>query len=46
MAAEVALLSRNIRVIGQAYGQQAKQAFGARVLVGKFGDGEVERSGK
>uniref|UniRef100_H2YFZ9 G8 domain-containing protein n=1 Tax=Ciona savignyi TaxID=51511 RepID=H2YFZ9_CIOSA len=34
MRAEVALLTRNIKIVGEVYDQIDKQAFGARVLVG------------
>ena len=33
---EVALLSRNIRIIGQEYQDQEKDGFGARVIVSRF----------
>jgi len=36
ISAEVGLLSRNIRVIGQSYAEIGEEQFGARVLVSKF----------
>ena len=36
IAAEVGLLSHNIKVIGESYPEQQKQAFGARILVGTY----------
>ena len=36
IAAEVGLLSHNIKVIGESYPEQQEQAFGARVLVGTY----------
>ena len=36
MAAEVGLLSRNIRIIGAEYPDIETEAFGARVLVGTY----------
>ena len=36
IAAEVGLLSHNIKVIGESYPEQQEQAFGARILVGKY----------
>jgi len=42
MAAEVGLLTRNIKIIGEEYTQQLDEAFGARMLVGSFTeDGET-----
>lgn len=35
-AAEVGLLTRNIKIIGEDYVQQVDEAFGARVLVGSY----------
>uniref|UniRef100_A0A3B4AFD8 Uncharacterized protein n=1 Tax=Periophthalmus magnuspinnatus TaxID=409849 RepID=A0A3B4AFD8_9GOBI len=34
LAADVALLSRNIKIIGEEYADMTKESFGARVLVG------------
>lgn len=36
IAAEVGLLSHNIKVIGESYPEQQKEAFGARILVGTY----------
>ena len=36
MAAEVGLLTRNVKIIGEEYPEQINQAFGARVIVGQF----------
>ena len=36
IAAEVGLLSHNIKIIGESYPEQREQAFGARVLVGTY----------
>uniref|UniRef100_A0A3P8VF56 PKHD1 like 1, tandem duplicate 2 n=1 Tax=Cynoglossus semilaevis TaxID=244447 RepID=A0A3P8VF56_CYNSE len=36
LAADVALLSRNIKVMGQEYGNMNEESFGARVLVGTY----------
>jgi hypothetical protein len=36
ISAEVGLLSRNIRIIGQSYPEIGEEQFGARVLVSKF----------
>ena len=38
MAAEVGLLTRNIKVIGEPYPDQLSEAFGARMLVGTYQD--------
>jgi TRAP-type mannitol/chloroaromatic compound transport system substrate-binding protein len=38
MAAEVGLLTRNIKIIGDVYPTQQTDAFGARVLVGTYED--------
>ena len=45
-AAEVGLLSRNIKIIGGTYDKLLKQAFGARVLVGKYNYEGQDYSGK
>ena len=36
MAAEVGLLTRNVKIIGNDYPKLQEQAFGARTLVGKY----------
>ena len=46
LAAEVGLLSRNVKIVGQSYGNQDKQAFGARVVVGKSSDGTKVSTGR
>ena len=33
LAAEVGLLTRNIKIIGEPYAKQDKEAFGARVII-------------
>lgn len=35
MAAEVGLLTRNIKIEGGAYAKQESQSFGARIVVGR-----------
>ena len=45
LAAEVGLLTRNIKIIGAEYPLQQQQAFGARVLVGAYVQGEHEYIG-
>ena len=39
---EVALLTRNIKIIGQEYEDQEKDGFGARVIVSRFADKDNE----
>ncbi|XP_033759106.1 fibrocystin-L-like [Pecten maximus] len=39
MSAEVGLLTRNIKICGERYSDQDKQAFGGRVLIGTNDDG-------
>ena len=46
MAAEVGLLTRNVKIIGEDYPKLQKQAFGARVLVGKYSNGGDEYIGE
>ena len=43
LAAEVGLLTRNVKIVGQEYADQAEQAFGVRVLVGQAIDIEDEQ---
>ena len=38
MAAEVGLLTKNIKIVGEDYGDLQSEAFGARVLVGTYYD--------
>ena len=45
IAAEVGLLSRNIRIIGEDYPENVEEEFGARVLVGKFTQDNVDYRG-
>ena len=45
MAAEVGLLSRNIRIIGSEYNKLFIDSFGARVLVGTYGLGDAIQQG-
>ena len=45
LAAEVGLLSRNIRIIGEDYPENVDEEFGARVLVGKFEQDKIEYRG-
>ncbi|KAJ0003487.1 hypothetical protein NQD34_008585, partial [Periophthalmus magnuspinnatus] len=46
LAADVALLSRNIKIIGEEYADMTKESFGARVLVGSFSFGGIDYKGK
>ncbi|KAI8520672.1 Fibrocystin-L [Branchiostoma belcheri] len=46
MAAEVGLLTRNVKVIGDDYGKLFKESFGARVMISKFATEEREYIGK
>ena len=45
MRAEVGLLTRNVKVIGDDYSLMTQEAFGARIVVGRTseGDGHVGR---
>ena len=45
IAAEVGLLSRNIRIVGEDYPENVEEEFGARVLVGKFTQDDVDYRG-
>lgn len=45
MAAEVGLLTRNVKVIGEDYGKLQEQSFGGRILVGDFFDGHQQWTG-
>lgn len=40
MAAEVGLLTRNIKIEGGAYAKQESQSFGARIVVGRGAEGK------
>uniref|UniRef100_A0A3B5MPJ0 G8 domain-containing protein n=1 Tax=Xiphophorus couchianus TaxID=32473 RepID=A0A3B5MPJ0_9TELE len=46
LAADVGLLSRNIRIIGEEYPAMMVESFGARLLVGTFSSGGVSYRGK
>ncbi|XP_030644362.1 PKHD1 like 1, tandem duplicate 1 [Chanos chanos] len=46
LAADVGLLSRNIKIIGQGYPGLYSESFGARVLVGSFYHGGITYRGK
>ncbi|KAM4026998.1 fibrocystin-L isoform 2-T2 [Anomaloglossus baeobatrachus] len=46
LAADVALLSRNIKIIGEDYPGWYSESFGARVLVGTFSANDVEYRGR
>ena len=40
IAAEVGLLTHNIKIIGESYPMQQSEAFGARVIVGTYSFGD------
>ncbi|XP_076157842.1 PKHD1 like 1, tandem duplicate 1 [Alosa pseudoharengus] len=46
LAADVGLLTRNIKIIGHAHAELYSQSFGARVLVGTFSDRGIDYRGK
>jgi len=46
MAAEVGLLTRNVKIIGEEYGNMDKQSFGGRILVSDFFDGAQQWTGR
>ncbi|XP_026145815.1 PKHD1 like 1, tandem duplicate 1 isoform X2 [Carassius auratus] len=46
LAGNVALLTRNIKIIGQEYPEMDTQSYGARVLVGTFFSGGIDFRGK
>ncbi|XP_056106663.1 fibrocystin-L-like [Rhinichthys klamathensis goyatoka] len=46
LAGNVALLTRNIKIIGQEYPEMYTQSYGARVLVGSFSSGGIDYRGK
>lgn len=45
LAGNVALLTRNIKIIGQEYPEMDTQSYGARVLVGAFFSGGIDFRG-
>ncbi len=45
LAGNVALLTRNIKIIGQEYPEMNTQSYGARVLVGTFFSGGIDFRG-
>lgn len=46
MAAEVGLLTRNIKIEGGAYAKQESQSFGARIVVGRAAEEKNSYIGK
>ncbi|XP_024153621.1 PKHD1 like 1, tandem duplicate 1 isoform X2 [Oryzias melastigma] len=46
LAADVGLLTRNIRIIGEDYPEMQSESFGARLLVGSFSSGGIDYKGK
>ncbi|KAM6899772.1 PKHD1 like 1, tandem duplicate 1 [Xenentodon cancila] len=46
LAANVGLLSRNIKIIGQDYPDMMAESFGARLLVGAFSNAGIDFKGK
>ncbi|XP_063041153.1 fibrocystin-L-like [Engraulis encrasicolus] len=46
LAADVGLLTRNIKIIGHAHAELMSQSFGARVVVGTFSDKGIDYRGK
>ncbi|XDV34188.1 hypothetical protein PO909_004380 [Leuciscus waleckii] len=46
LAGNVALLTRNIKIIGQESPEMYMQSYGARVLVGSFSNGGIDYRGK
>ncbi|XP_065804470.1 fibrocystin-L [Labrus bergylta] len=46
LAADVALLTRNIKIIGEEYEDMMKESFGARLLVGSFMSEGINYRGK
>lgn len=46
LAADVGLLTRNIRIIGEDYPEMQLESFGARLLVGSFSSGGIDYKGK
>ncbi|XP_024857831.1 fibrocystin-L isoform X2 [Kryptolebias marmoratus] len=46
LAADVGLLTRNIKIIGQEYPDMMAESFGARLLVGTFSSAGIQYKGK
>lgn len=46
LAADVGLLTRNIKIVGQEYPDMMAESFGARLLVGTFSSAGVQYKGK
>ncbi|KAM7384668.1 hypothetical protein PAMA_011835 [Pampus argenteus] len=46
LAADVGLLTRNIKIIGQEYPKMMEESFGARLLVGTFSSAGIDYKGK
>ncbi|XP_061682368.1 PKHD1 like 1, tandem duplicate 1 [Syngnathoides biaculeatus] len=46
LAADVGLLTRNIKIVGQEYANMMAESFGARMLVGTFSSGGLNFRGK
>nr|XP_061786823.1 fibrocystin-L-like [Nerophis lumbriciformis] len=46
LAADVGLLSRNIKILGQDYADMMEESFGARLLVGTFSADGIDYKGK
>ncbi|XP_030002867.1 PKHD1 like 1, tandem duplicate 2 [Sphaeramia orbicularis] len=46
LAADVALFTRNIKIIGEEYPEMMEESFGARVLVGTFSWSGIDYKGK
>lgn len=45
LAASVALLTRNIKIIGQEYPEMMQESFGARLLVGSYSWAGIDYKG-
>lgn len=45
LAANVALLTRNIKIIGKEYPQMTEESFGARLLVGTYSWAGIDYKG-
>lgn len=45
LAADVALLTRNIKIVGQEYPQMMEESFGARLLVGTYSWAGIDYKG-
>lgn len=46
LAADVALLTRNIKIVGQEYPDMMKESYGARLLVGTYSWKGIDYKGK